>query len=100
MRPELALCSYMARQKIWQYADDCETDTSAWAVKMVEKYHIVIGVGYLDKENGDYCNRYLIADENKVFGVVTKSEGEAAIFKRGSFGDVIRTLLFFSRMYE
>ncbi len=89
--PELALCSYMASQEIWQYADECGTDTSAWAKKMAEKYHTFIGVGYLDKESGDYYNRYLIADGSKVFGVVTKSEGEAAVFKRGSFGNMIRT---------
>lgn len=28
--PELALCSYMASQGIWQYADDCGADTSIW----------------------------------------------------------------------
>lgn len=89
--PELALCSYMASQKIWQYADDCGADTSAWAMKMAEKYHTFIGVGYLDKENGDYYNRYLIADENKIWGVVTKSEGEAAVFRRGFFDNVIHT---------
>ena len=30
--PELALCSYMASQKIWQYADEGGRDASAWAV--------------------------------------------------------------------
>ena len=29
--PELAIRSYMASQKIWEYADDCGRDTSAWA---------------------------------------------------------------------
>lgn len=89
--PELALCSYMASQEIWQYADHCGADTAAWAMKMAEKYRTYIGAGYLDKENGDYYNRYLIADENKVWGVVTKSEGEAAVFKRGFFDNVIHT---------
>lgn len=89
--PELALCSYMASQEIWQYADHCGKDTAAWAMKMAEKYHTYIGAGYLDKENGDYYNRYLIADENKVWGTVTKPEGEAAVFKRGFFGNVIHT---------
>ena len=89
--PELALCSYMASREIWQCADDCGSDTSAWAMKMAEKYHTFIGVGYLDKEKGDYYNRYLIADESKVWGVVTKSEGEAAVFKRGLFGNIIHT---------
>lgn len=89
--PELALCSYMASQEIWQYADDHGTDTSAWAMEMAGKYHTMIGAGYLDKEKGDYYNRYLIADESKVFGVVTKSEGEAAVFKRGFFDSIIHT---------
>lgn len=89
--PELALCSYMASQEIWQYADDHGTDTSAWAMEMAGKYHIMVGAGYLDKEKGDYYNRYLIADESKVFGVVTKSEGEAAVFKRGFFDSIIHT---------
>lgn len=89
--PELSLCSYMACQDIWQYADNCGADTAAWAMKMAEKYHTFIGAGYLDKENGDYYNRYLIADANNIFGVVTKSEGEAAVFKRGLFNSVIHT---------
>lgn len=91
--PELALCSYMASQQIWQYADECGKGTSAWAVEMAGKYHTLIGVGYLDKENGDYYNRYLIADGRKVYGVVTKSEGEAAVFKRGFYDSVIDTPL-------
>lgn len=89
--PELALCSYMANQQIWQYADERGSDTSAWAMEMAEKYHTFIGVGYLDKENGDYYNRYLIADESKVYGTVTKSEGESAVFKRGFYDSIINT---------
>lgn len=48
--PELALCSYMANQQIWQYAD-----------------------------------------ESKVYGAVTKSEGESAVFKRGFYDSIINT---------
>ncbi len=89
--PELALCSYMASKEIWQYADNCGTDTSLWTMQMAEKYHTYIGTGYLDKENGDYYNRYMIADGKQVWGVVTKSEGEAAVFKRGLFDNIIQT---------
>lgn len=59
--PELAICSYMVCQAIWQYADDCGKDTAAWATAMAHKYNTHIGVGYLDRENGDYYNRYMIA---------------------------------------
>lgn len=89
--PELALCSYMASQQIWQYADECGQDASAWAVRMAEKYHTFIGVGYLDREKADYYNRYLIADGSKVYGTVTKSEGESAVFKRGFYDSMINT---------
>ncbi len=89
--PELALCSYMASQKVWQYADDRGQDASAWAAAMARKYNTYIGLGYLDKEDGDYYNRYLIAGPEGVCGVVTKSEGETAVFKRGDFGSVIET---------
>ena len=89
--PELALCSYMASQEIWQYADDCGKDASKWAVEMAQKYDTYIGVGYLDKENGDYYNRYLIASKEGVCGTVSKSEGESAVFKRGDFGSIIST---------
>lgn len=89
--PELALCSYMASKEIWQYADDCGTDTAAWAMQMAGRYHTYIGTGYLDQEKGDYYNRYLIADDKQVWGVVTKSEGESAVFKRGFFDNVIAT---------
>ena len=89
--PELALCSYMASQEIWQYADDCGRDTSEWTVAMAKKYHTYIGVGYLDKENGDYFNRYMIAGAEGVCGYVSKSEGESAVFKQGDFGSIIPT---------
>lgn len=89
--PELSLCSYMASQRIWQYADEGGRDAAAWAVNMAAKYNTYIGAGYLDRENGDYYNRYLIASPEGVCGRVTKSEGEAAVFKRGAFGSVVRT---------
>ncbi len=89
--PELALCSYMASQDIWQYADDCGKDTAKWSVEISKKYNIYIGVGYLDKENGDYYNRYMIAGSDGICGTVTKSEGEASVFKRGWFDNVIST---------
>ena len=89
--PELSLCGYMASQKIWQYADEGGQDAFTWAVRLAGKYHTCIGAGYLDRENGDYYNRYLIASPQGVCGTVTKSEGEAAAFKRGSFGSLIQT---------
>ncbi len=89
--PELSLCSYMASQKIWQYADEGGREASAWAVDMAGKYHTCIGAGYLDREDGDYYNRYLIASPEGVCGTVTKSEGEAAVFKRGEFVSTIMT---------
>lgn len=89
--PELALCSYMASQAIWKYADDSGKDTSAWAMNMAAKYSTYIGIGYIDYENGDYFNRYMIADKNQIYGIVTKSEGESAVFKRGWFDNIITT---------
>ena len=81
----------MASQAVWQYADDRGRETSEWAVRMARTYDTFIGVGYLDKENGDYYNRYLIAGPEGVCGSVTKSEGESAVFKQGDFGSVIST---------
>ena len=89
--PELSRCSYMASQAIWKYADDRGHETSDWAVRTAKTYGTYIGVGYLDRENGDYYNRYLIAGPVGVCGVVTKSEGESAVFKHGDFGNVIET---------
>ena len=89
--PELALPSYMPNQKIWEYADDSSKNTSKWAMELAKKYGSYIGVGYVDYDNGDYYNRYLIADGNQVYGIVTKSEGEAAVFKRGWFDNIITT---------
>lgn len=91
--PELAVCSYMASQKIWQYADDCGKDTSSWAAALAGKYHTYIGVGCLDKENNDYYNRYMIVGLDGLCGTVTKSEGESAVFKRGWFNNTIKTHL-------
>ena len=89
--PELALCSYMASQKIWKYADDQGRETGEWTVSMAKKYGTFIGNGYLDKENGDYYNRYMIAGPEGVCGYVSKSEGESAVFKQGDFPSVINT---------
>lgn len=89
--PELAMCSYMASQEIWQYADDCGQDTLEWGLMISQKYNTYIGIGYLDKENGNYYNRYMIVGKNGLCGIVTKSEGESAVFKRGNFGNNIST---------
>lgn len=89
--PELALCSYMGNIEIWQYADIDSMDTSQWAKKMAVMYNTYIAVGYLEKRENDYYNSYMIADKDKVYGIVRKSEGEAAIFKRGDFPNVIPT---------
>ena len=51
----------MASQEMWKYADEQGKETSDWAVRMAKVYNIYIGVGYLDKEDGDYYNRYFIA---------------------------------------
>lgn len=89
--PELAICSYMACQDIWQYADDCGKDCKQWALEIATKYNTYIGVGYLDKEDGDYFNRYMIVGPGVYLGTVTKSEGETAVFKNGRFGNIIST---------
>lgn len=89
--PELALPSYMPNYKIWEYADNNSINTSKWAKDMAKKYNCYIGIGYIDYENGDYYNRYLIADSKQVYGIVTKSEAEAAVFKRGYFNNIIKT---------
>ena len=89
--PELSRCSYMASQAMWKYADDCGRETADWAVRTAKTYGTYIGVGYLDRENGDYYNRYLIAGPEGICGTVTKSEGESAVFKQGDFGSVIET---------
>jgi len=87
--PELALCSYMASQEIWRYADDRGRGTADWAVRTARKYRTYIGAGYVDREGGDYFNRYMIAGAEGVCGFVSKSEGESAVFRRGDFGSVI-----------
>ena len=89
--PELAVCGYMAHPDMWKYADECGQRTAEWAVRMAEKYDTCIGAGYLDRENGEYYNRYLIAGKDGVYGTVTKSEGESAVFQRGAFPNVIET---------
>ncbi len=89
--PELSLCSYMASNRIWKYADDKGKDAHEWASEIARRYDTYIGIGYLAGEDGDYYNRYLIAGPEGVCGEVTKSEGESAVFKRGDFASVIET---------
>ncbi len=89
--PELSSCSYMASREIWKLADDQGKRTSDWAVSIAKRYDTYIGTGYLDKEDGDYYNRYMIAGPEGVCGFVTKSEGETAVFRQGDFGSIIDT---------
>lgn len=89
--PELALSSYIPNQKIWDYADQSSKDTSVWEIKLAEKLNTYIGFGYVDYEDGHYYNRYLLAGKKQVYGIVTKSEGEAAVFKRGEYNNLIKT---------
>lgn len=89
--PELAMCSYMASQEVWKYADVMGSDTAEWAIRMARFYKTYIGTGYLDWQYGDYYNRYMIAGPDGVCGMVSKSEGESAVFKRGNFDSVICT---------
>jgi len=89
--PELSLCSYMGSDTIWKYADEHSQQASTWAMEIAEKYNTFIAVGYVEKYEGDFYNSYLIADKNKVYGIVRKSEGESYIFKRGNFNNIIST---------
>lgn len=89
--PELALCSYMASQSAWQYADDRGKGTTEWALRTAIRFNTFLGVGYLDREDGDYYNRYMIVGPKGVCGAVSKCEGESAVFKRGDFKSTVVT---------
>ncbi|MEY8295823.1 hypothetical protein AAK943_02540 [Emergencia timonensis] len=52
--PELAVCSYMASQKIWQYTDDYGKDTSSWATALAGKVGLSYsGVRYAMRQSQD-----------------------------------------------
>ncbi len=89
--PELAMCSYIGNDSVWDYSDNDSADTSEWAIEMARKYDTFIATGYLEKQGDEIYNSYLIADKNKVYGNVRKSEGESHIFKRGYFDNIINT---------
>ena len=91
--PELALCSYIPNQYIWQYSDDKGRETTEWALRMAIKYNTYIGVGYADREYKDFYNRYMIVGPKGVCGAVTQSEGISAVFKRGDFKNSARWAL-------
>lgn len=91
--PELAMPSYMGSDDIWQYADEDGERTCNWAKRMAAEYKTYIAVGYLEKQGDDYYNSYLIADNERVYGNIRKSEGESYIFKRGDFTNIIETPL-------
>ena len=89
--PELALCSFMPNQRIWQYADDKGKETTEWALSMAIKYNTYIGVGYCDMEYKDFYNRYMVVGPKGVCGAVAQSEGISAVFRRGDFKNTIVT---------
>ena len=89
--PELALCGFIPNQYIWDYADNRGKDTTEWALRMAIKYNTYIGVGYADRENKDFYNRYMIAGPKGVCGIATQNEGVSAVFKRGEFKNTVVT---------
>ncbi|NLO35361.1 MAG: carbon-nitrogen hydrolase family protein [Clostridiaceae bacterium] len=89
--PELAICGYAGDMSIWQHADCDGKETASWTMAMADKYQTTIGIGFVDTDGQDYYNAYLLADQNRVWGIVRKCEGESYVFKRGDFGHLIRT---------
>lgn len=89
--PELALPSYMGSDAIWAHADTDSRETAAWAMETARKWNTAIAVGYVEAKAGEIYNAYLIADGDKVHGIVRKSEGESYLFKRGDFDAIIHT---------
>ena len=89
--PELALCSYIPNQSIWEYTDEKGAEVTRWALAMAIKYNTYIGVGYVDMAWKDFYNRYMIVGPQGVCGAVTENEGDAALFKRGDFKSTIIT---------
>lgn len=89
--PELAMCSYMGSDEIWQYADEAGQQAIDFARKMALRYHTYIALGFLERQGGHFYNSYLIADGSQVYGIVRKSEGESYIFRRGAFPNIIET---------
>ena len=88
---ELSTPGYIPNEHIWNYAEG--NITKEWAINMAKKYNIYIGAGYVEKEEKDFYNSYLIANSDGVLGVVRKSEPESNIFKRGNFNHIIKTPL-------
>lgn len=89
--PELSQPGYIGNTELWQYADQDGKRTSDWAVRMAQKYGTAICAGYLEAQDGDFFNAYLIADGTRVYGKVYKSEGESFLVKRGDFPNIIAT---------
>lgn len=89
--PELSVCGYAGDTSIWQCADYNGQNTAAWAMRMAEKYRTAIGIGFVETDGKDYFNAYMLADRDRVWGVVRKCEGESYVFRRGDFGHLIRT---------
>lgn len=79
--PELALCSYMASNEIFKYADENSKDTSEWSIEIVRKYNIYIGVGYLDFDGEDFYNSYMITSPEGVCGISVYQKGRQQSLK-------------------
>jgi len=91
--PELSSSSYIPNSNIWPYKELHGEKTKVWSVKMARKYHCYIGAGYVETDGHDIHNAYLVANEQRVQGVIRKSEGESNIFCRGNFGCTVDTPL-------
>lgn len=88
---ELSTPGYIPNENIWEYAENNGEITKKWAVEMAKKYNIYIGAGFVEKENNDIYNSYLIANKEGVLGTIKKNEPESNIFKRGKFPHIINT---------
>lgn len=90
--PELSTCGYIPNEGIWKYGEKSDGVTAQWACRMAKKYSLHIGAGYLETDEREFYNTYLIASpEGKIKGQVRKTRAESYCFKSSNIGNVIKT---------
>ncbi|RSK26090.1 carbon-nitrogen hydrolase family protein [Bacillus sp. HMF5848] len=90
--PELYSCGFVPNPSVWKYAETKNGPTYRFIIEMTRKYHIAIGIGYLEKVGKHYCNRYLMMAPNGVeLARAEKNKSEAYVFRRGRGAHVFET---------
>ena len=90
--PELASCGYIPNEAIWYHAETNEGKTPLWTVQMAKKYNVYLGMGYIETDEKDFYNSYIIVSKKgDILGNIRKWKTEVHLFKSVFENNIVET---------